>query len=117
MTGDYFQQYMHMLNKKMKKAKRKILMIMDNFSGHTKLKLSNIELLFIPPNTTSILQPLDLGIIRNFKYHYRFKSVQFRIANIEKYKKDINIDMLQVLCSIVTTRICYLYFISGASFD
>lgn len=36
----------------------------DNASSHPNLKLSNIELVFLPPNTTSETQPLDQGIKR-----------------------------------------------------
>lgn len=33
--------------------------------------LKAVQLKFLPPNTTSHTQPMDSGVIKNFKYHYR----------------------------------------------
>ena len=37
----------------------------------------------MPANTTSILQPLDLGVISNFKLHYRKLLLQYVLAKID----------------------------------
>jgi hypothetical protein len=52
---------------------RQILLLLDNFSGHTVdvEDLEHIRVEFFAPNMTSKVQPLDQGIIRAFKAHYR----------------------------------------------
>ncbi|KAG0440034.1 Tigger transposable element-derived protein 1 [Dictyocoela muelleri] len=70
MTTLVFKQYLVKLNEKMKTEGRKILLILDNAPSHPSMVLSNIEFLFLPKNTTSIIQPLDMGIIKAFKSHY-----------------------------------------------
>jgi hypothetical protein len=58
-------------------------MILDNCSSHPNLKLTNIELLFLPPNTTAKLQPLDAGLIRSFKQRYRNQLLNYIIECLE----------------------------------
>lgn len=53
------------------KENRKIIMFLDNAASHPNDEYSNIKLAFLPPNTTSVLQPLDAGIIQAFKLSYR----------------------------------------------
>lgn len=51
----------------------KALLLIDNLPGHPetlKLVNPNVEVRFLPPNTTSLLQPLDQGIIATFKRYY-----------------------------------------------
>lgn len=42
-----------------------------------------VELMFLPPNTTAIIQPCDQGIIQNLKVHYRSNIVCKLINDIE----------------------------------
>ena len=50
---------------------RKVLLVVDNFSGHKiQTSLSNIEMAFLKPNLTSVLQPADLMVISTIKKRY-----------------------------------------------
>lgn len=54
---------------------RRVLVLIDNCSAHGSEEslppLDNVEVRFLPPNTTSRLQPLDAGIIASVKPRYR----------------------------------------------
>ena len=68
----------------MQRKKRKIIMFLDNATSHQDTKLSHVKLEFFPPNTTSKLQPLDLGIIRATKARYRKLMIRRLLAGIER---------------------------------
>ncbi|XP_064120422.1 tigger transposable element-derived protein 1-like [Macrobrachium nipponense] len=51
----------------------KILLVLDNAPGHpTHLDdlHPNVRVVFLPPNTTPLIQPMDQGAISTFKAHY-----------------------------------------------
>ena len=47
-------------------------------------QFSQIKIVFLPKNTTSRLQPLDAGIIQNFKVKYRKRLVKYVLARIQE---------------------------------
>ncbi|XP_025836241.1 LOW QUALITY PROTEIN: tigger transposable element-derived protein 1-like [Agrilus planipennis] len=51
----------------------KALLILDNAPGHP-VRIADIDpqikVVFLPPNTTSLLQPMDQGVIASFKAYY-----------------------------------------------
>ncbi|XP_067134805.1 tigger transposable element-derived protein 1-like [Centruroides vittatus] len=52
----------------------KVMLIIDNAPGHLSATLTNfdphVKVVFLPPNTTSLLQPMDQGVIKTFKAYY-----------------------------------------------
>ena len=48
--------------------------------------LDHIKRVYLPANTTSKLQPLDQGVINNFKVYYRKEVVQHEVNCMEENK-------------------------------
>ncbi|KAM3067120.1 hypothetical protein ACMFMG_012221 [Clarireedia jacksonii] len=94
MTGIICEEYLRWLNNKCRLQGRKVLLLMDNFSGHELAVqlvnglegLSNVRIAWLPPNTTSHWQPMDQGIIASFKLQYRRKWVLFMLRAYEAGK-------------------------------
>jgi DDE superfamily endonuclease/Tc5 transposase DNA-binding domain len=94
MTGLICEEYLRWLDNKMRGEGRKVLLLMDNFSGHelaVKLVgglqgLLNIRIAWLPPNTTSAWQPMDQGIIASFKLQYRKLWIEFMLREYEADK-------------------------------
>ena len=74
----------------------KIALILDNFSGHPNPTLSHVKLFFLPPNTTFMTQPMDAGIIKNLKHHYRRFLVRKRLLALDS-EMGFKLDLLQAL--------------------
>ena len=84
MTGDMFSDWLVWLDRQMKSRDRKVILLVDNASSHTsKKKLSNVTMHYLPPNTTAHIQPMDGGIIRAFKAHYKKQLVRHYIECAE----------------------------------
>nr|XP_033817702.1 tigger transposable element-derived protein 1-like isoform X1 [Geotrypetes seraphini] len=79
----------------------KILLVLDNAPGHrsTSGELHpNVNVVFLPPNTTSLLQPMDQGVIASFKAYYlrqtfsqAVKATQDNETTLRDFWKSYNI--------------------------
>ncbi len=66
---------------------RSVALLLDNAGCHPPDivgKYSNIKVIWLPPNTTSKLQPLDLGIIQIFKTYYRKLLLKYVLSKIDE---------------------------------
>ncbi|CAI5997400.1 unnamed protein product [Closterium sp. NIES-64] len=86
MTSPLFTHFISQLKAAMYAEGRKIVLLLDNASSHMLRSelawseivcgmrttcMSNVRLVFLPPNTTAFTQPLDQGIIATVKARYR----------------------------------------------
>ena len=85
MTSYIFKEELISWDTSLIKSGRKILLLLDNCSPHLidANILSNIKLIFLPPNSKRRLQPLDNGIIKNFKIYYGKILVTNLLAALE----------------------------------
>lgn len=126
MTSIIFTRFMKQLDARMSKEKRKIALIVDNCPSHPPINLNNIKLIFLPPNTTSVLQPMDAGVIHSLRSKYRVKIARKLLALIDANKKptEKNINLYEAIImlkkswdevSAETIKNCFIK--SGFSFE
>ena len=78
-----FEEWVRDLNKKFESEKRKVALIINNCPVHLIIdNLSHIKLVFLPPNTTSVSQPMDQGITRCLKANYRKRLVKLILRSL-----------------------------------
>nr|XP_042909800.1 tigger transposable element-derived protein 4-like [Parasteatoda tepidariorum] len=69
---EIFKDWLISFDNKITNQGRKVVLFMDNAPCHSFYEnLKSVKLQFLPPNTTSEIQPLDQGVIRCFKLEYR----------------------------------------------
>jgi hypothetical protein len=101
MTSSLYQEWLQQWDQDLQAKNRKILLLQDNFSGHIVPDgLQSIRVENFKPNLTAHVQPMDQGIIRCFKAHYRAKYIH---RAIDRYDSGItpseiyDIDQLQAM--------------------
>ena len=98
MSGELFEDWVRELDRKFAVSKRKIALIIDNCTAHPHVEnLKWIELIFLPPNTTSHTQQMDRGIIRALKAKYRSQAVRKLIKALEKKESIPKFSILSAL--------------------
>ncbi|XP_049946980.1 tigger transposable element-derived protein 6-like [Schistocerca serialis cubense] len=85
----WFQQaHLREFDAKMGSAARKVLLFVDICAAHPPdvSFLRNVKVIFLPPNCTSHLKPLDLGIIHALKVKYRTALVKEALILMDQRK-------------------------------
>ncbi|CAF0934591.1 unnamed protein product [Brachionus calyciflorus] len=103
MTAIVFRDISENLNDQIKKIKsdRKVLLLVDNASSYgTGHDLSHVVVRYLHPNSTSVLQPFDAGIIRTFKCHYRKLILEYLFESLKLYNEVKLPDLKQALLMV-----------------
>ena len=90
---------------------RTIALLIDNSPAQPPVShLTNVQLVFLPTDTTSGLQPIDQGVIRSLKTHYRWRvdySQHYRAPRLcrtlEKTKTLPKISILRTMKILVSS--------------
>ena len=84
MDSALFEEWVRELDRKFVRENRKIALIVDNCPAHPHIEgLDTTQLVFLPPNMSSKTQPMDQGVIRSLKAHYRTLTVQLFICAVD----------------------------------
>ena len=76
MDSEIFEEWVRKLDKTFRMEGRKIALLIDNCPAQSSVSdLKKVQLVFLLPNTTSILQPMDQGLIRNLKTYYQGRVI------------------------------------------
>ena len=104
MDSILFEEWIRELDVKFQKENRKIALIIDNCPAHpTIADLSNVKLIFLPPNTTSVSQPMDQGVIKCLKAFYRRRLINLMIKRLEQGQDLPKISILRALQLLVAS--------------
>ena len=97
MISTIFETWVGKLDINMKNSNRKIALVVDNCTAHPVMRgLTNVKLVFLPPNTTAKTQPMDVGLIRCLKAHYRKNPSEMCLLTFEG-KKEFKADVLEAI--------------------
>ncbi|KAF2357491.1 DNA binding HTH domain Psq-type [Trinorchestia longiramus] len=84
---DYFVPFIEQFTKQ-ENLDNKALLLLDNAPGHPPEELNDmfphIQITFLPPNATSVLQPMDQGVIKAFKAYYLRDTMKGLVDETDK---------------------------------
>lgn len=91
MTKDIWSEWLKEWDKNLRKENRNILLLIDNCSAHVDVSgLTYINVVRLPPNTTSLIQPCDMGIIRTLKAYCRHEMRKEIIDQLEDTSRELS---------------------------
>ena len=107
MTGGLFGECVRKLYSSFRAQYRKVVLLINKCPAHPEMKnLTNINLIFLAPNTISVLQPMDQdqGVIRSLKAHYRRRTVSLCIKALKDENKPLlKITIIQEINNLVSS--------------
>ena len=102
MDSTLFEEWVRELDCRFEKESRKVALIVDNCTAYPEIGgLKAMDLFFLPPNTTCILQPIDQVVICSLKVKYRAKVVRKMIEAIDSNKPLPDVSLLDAMKMLV----------------
>lgn len=84
MTPVLFEGWLRQLNRQYRASNRTVSIILENCPAHSSSEdLSNVDLVFLPADTSSRLQPVERGVIHTLKSLYRRSLLERLVDALE----------------------------------
>ena len=104
MNGEYFKKWVENLDRTFRGELLVLMLLVDNCPAHSHIEnFSNINLIFLPPNTASVLQPMNQEVIHSLKARYRRRIMRLCIKALDKNKSLPNISVIQAIKDLVSS--------------
>jgi hypothetical protein len=99
MTCEIFREFLASLDRRMASKNRKILLFVDHCPAHPKdvRNCKNVQVEFFAANTTSMLQPMDQGMIKALKQKFRRSSVLRLLQRLNSNKDSYKMALLDAV--------------------
>jgi hypothetical protein len=125
-TTEIMEQWLRYFNADMRSQNRNVLIFLDNAACRPKIELSNTKMFMLPPNTTSITQLMDQGVIYTFKSYYCKFLLQSLLCMMDNcssahlFPKSISIldavNWIALACDNVKAECGKIVFVKPSSF-
>ena len=87
-TLDYFSSWLKEWDRELHSKRKKIVVLMSKMPHHPENPhIFNINVTFFPLDASTVLQPLQLGIINVFKSLYRYQQLKYIMARTQASEK------------------------------
>ena len=98
MDSVLFEEWVRDINEDFQVEGRKVALIIDNCPVHPIIEnLSHVKLVFLLPNSTSVTQPMDQGVIRCLKDHYSKRLEKLILRSLDSNKSLPKVSFLTAL--------------------
>jgi hypothetical protein len=102
MTCEIFHEFMVSVDRRMASKSGKILLFADHCPAHREdvRNFKNVQVEFFPANTTSVLQPMDQGIIKALKQKFHRSFVLRLLQRLNSNKGSYKMSLLDAVCML-----------------
>jgi len=97
MTSSIFRKFLHQWDKELFLTSKKALLLIDDCPVHLSLSnLTSINVVYLPFKS---LIPMNQGIIKSFKFHFKKNLILHHVKQIENIQVT-KVDMFQAICML-----------------
>ena len=104
MDSVLFEKWVRETDAEFKVKERNVVLIIDNCPAHHETEnFSHVKLIFLPPNATSVTQPMVQDVFKSLKGHYRNWLVRVILAHLLQDKPIPEIPLLKAMHLFVSS--------------